>query len=217
MDLNVLVWARAIERVFVCLFAGMSLVLGWNLFRVGILDPQSAQLDTKTWKLKLARVGPGVFFALFGATVLVWSVNAPLSVLPGQGGLVDGPSTGKKTGGNESQSQDQRAITYLSEQSEKERKQLALAINTVVQFCEAGSQKPSAQRTEAVRAAKDELSRFRSALVIAQFGQIDLGVYTKSIDRYLRDPGSVSNTELKVVQALEPWMLGTLPEGNKHD
>ena len=218
MDLNVLVWARAIERVLVCLFAGMSLALGWNLFRVGILDPQAAQLDTKTWKLKLARVGPGVFFGLFGAVVLVWSVNAPLSLLPTQQApLSVTGTTGKKTAGAELQFQDQRAVTYLSEQSEKERKRLALAINTIVQFCEATPQRASAQRTEAIRVAKDELTGFRAALVIAQFGQPDMGVYNKSVDRYLRDPGSVSDTELKVIRELEPWMLGTLADGNKHE
>ena len=43
-ELQVLYWARALERLLAVTFSGVSLVLGWNLFRVGILSDQQAQL-----------------------------------------------------------------------------------------------------------------------------------------------------------------------------
>ena len=40
-ELQVLYWARALERLLAVTFSGVSLVLGWNLFRVGILSEQA--------------------------------------------------------------------------------------------------------------------------------------------------------------------------------
>ncbi len=78
-DLQILFWARSAERLLIVVFSGMSLVLGWNLFRVGVLDPQAAELSTKSWKIKLQRVGPGAFFALFAVVGFVYSVGHPLN------------------------------------------------------------------------------------------------------------------------------------------
>jgi hypothetical protein len=75
-----LVVGRIIERLIVCLTAGASLTFGWNLFRLGIVTDQSADFAAGKWKATLNRVGPGVFFALFGATVLAISLQSPLQV-----------------------------------------------------------------------------------------------------------------------------------------
>jgi len=71
---------RVIERLLVCLFAGTSLVLGWDLFRKGVLIEQSAEFQLATWKASLRRVGPGIFFALFGASVSVFALRSPISI-----------------------------------------------------------------------------------------------------------------------------------------
>lgn len=65
---------RGVERLFIVLTAGMSLVLGWDLFRRGITDPQTGVVKTDAVEIKLAKVGPGIFFALFGAAVLVVAI-----------------------------------------------------------------------------------------------------------------------------------------------
>lgn len=38
----VLFWERAIERLLIVLFGGVSLILGWHLFKTGILKQQQA-------------------------------------------------------------------------------------------------------------------------------------------------------------------------------
>jgi hypothetical protein len=70
--------ARSMERLLADTMFGVSLILGWNLFRVGIVKDQTAELSGKGWKVRLQRVGPGVFFALFGAAGLVVAIQKPL-------------------------------------------------------------------------------------------------------------------------------------------
>jgi hypothetical protein len=36
---QILTLGRVIERLIVCAFAGASLACGWNLFRVGVVNP----------------------------------------------------------------------------------------------------------------------------------------------------------------------------------
>jgi hypothetical protein len=58
--------SRAIERLLITLFCGMSVYLGYRLFRLGIVEHQKGSVDSFGWKVKLDSVGPGIFFALFG-------------------------------------------------------------------------------------------------------------------------------------------------------
>jgi hypothetical protein len=71
---------RIIERLLICAFGGISLVLGWNLFRVGVVTQQTADLSAKGWRVNLQRVGPGVFFALFGTAILSLSLHNSLKL-----------------------------------------------------------------------------------------------------------------------------------------
>lgn len=83
---NVWIWERAIERLLIVLFGGLSLVLGWYLFKLGILKRQEAELSGGGWKIKLMNVGPGVFFALFGSIVFIVAAVRPVSLeIPGNG------------------------------------------------------------------------------------------------------------------------------------
>jgi hypothetical protein len=84
---EILALGRVVERLLVCVFAGTSLGYGWNLFRVGIVGDQSAEFGGAGWKANLRKVGPGVFFALFGALVLVFALRSPLDLAlsPGSG------------------------------------------------------------------------------------------------------------------------------------
>ncbi|MGA9445225.1 MAG: hypothetical protein WBV26_02195 [Candidatus Sulfotelmatobacter sp.] len=71
---------RVVERLIADSMFGMSLVLGWNLFRVGILQDQTGEVSTKDWKIRFQKVSPGIFFALFGAVGLAVALQKPLNV-----------------------------------------------------------------------------------------------------------------------------------------
>lgn len=52
---------------------------------------QTAEFTAGGWKATLKRVGPGVFFALFGACVLVYAIHTPLQIKDSQS--ADGNTT----------------------------------------------------------------------------------------------------------------------------
>jgi hypothetical protein len=73
---------RLLERVIITLGGILSIYLGYRLFHISQLNSDS----TGTFKVKevvdigLNRVGPGIFFALFGAFILHTSLSRPISI-----------------------------------------------------------------------------------------------------------------------------------------
>lgn len=72
---------RAIERILVVLFGGLAIVLGYRLF---LHVPERVEGAGKVTlpggvSIFLTRLGPGAFFALFGATVIALSFRFTLS------------------------------------------------------------------------------------------------------------------------------------------
>lgn len=76
---------RMIERITGVLIGGLSIYLGFHLFRV---IPHSKTGEGKFTfpgvSIHLFRTGPGVFFALFGCAIIYWSFSHPI--------IVDGPT-----------------------------------------------------------------------------------------------------------------------------
>lgn len=66
-----LVQWRGLERLFALLIGGMSIAAGWHLFLKGVVQDQEADIQLQNIKLSLKKAGPGVFFALFGAWLIV--------------------------------------------------------------------------------------------------------------------------------------------------
>jgi hypothetical protein len=70
------VTGRVLERLLVVLFAGLSVYLGYRLF-LQIPDFRDSKGEVKLPSMNLSvtfsRVGPGIFFAIFGVAVLVAS------------------------------------------------------------------------------------------------------------------------------------------------
>jgi len=66
---------RGGERILIVLFGGLSLFFGWNLFRVGVMQEQRAEFKNGDVSVTLQKVGPGIFFALFGSCILVVAMS----------------------------------------------------------------------------------------------------------------------------------------------
>lgn len=77
MDTNeLLIRKRAHERLLALGIAGICIILGFLLFLFAPDAPAegTANLEWANKKFMMANVGPGVFFALFGAVITVYSI-----------------------------------------------------------------------------------------------------------------------------------------------
>jgi hypothetical protein len=73
---------RAVERILAVLIGGLAIVLGYRLFIALPQQRDSSGTIRLPWNITvmLGRVGPGVFFALFGAAVVGFSLQAAVHI-----------------------------------------------------------------------------------------------------------------------------------------
>jgi hypothetical protein len=70
---------RGIERMLVVLGGIASILVGAVLYKWGVAGEASLKLERDQVKFQLINASPGIFFALFGAAILVWSLVQPFS------------------------------------------------------------------------------------------------------------------------------------------
>jgi hypothetical protein len=73
---------RSLERILAVAIGGMSIVLGYRLFLALPEHRDSSGTVKLPWSISivLARVGPGIFFALFGAAVVAFGLYSAVTV-----------------------------------------------------------------------------------------------------------------------------------------
>ena len=71
MDMDTAILLRTIERLIAVLIGGLSIYLGYRLF-LRVPDRHEGEGQVKLWDVSIimSRIGPGAFFALFGAAVV---------------------------------------------------------------------------------------------------------------------------------------------------
>lgn len=82
MDADLVILLRFVERALAVAIGGLAIYLGYRLFR---LVPESKNSEgrvtlAKDFSVVISRVGPGVFFALFGALAVAYSLHEDVSV-----------------------------------------------------------------------------------------------------------------------------------------
>lgn len=79
-EFSLLIALRMAERVLAVAIAGLTIYLGFRLFaNLPTSDGSSGKIELPGFGVVLSRVGPGVFFAVFGAAVLIWSLANPVA------------------------------------------------------------------------------------------------------------------------------------------
>ena len=72
---------RMLERIIAVLIGGFSIYLGYRLFfHLPFERGHEGELELPGIKIVLSRVGPGVFFGVFGTVVLFYSFDNPVAV-----------------------------------------------------------------------------------------------------------------------------------------
>jgi hypothetical protein len=66
---------RGIERVLIVLAGMLCIYLGYLLFVKGVSGKASLRVEFNKSKLQLANAMPGIFFALFGASILIFTIR----------------------------------------------------------------------------------------------------------------------------------------------
>lgn len=77
---------RGIERLGIVLVSAIGIYMGAKLFMKGVVTEQSANLKGGGWSIHLQKVGPGVFFALFGSAILIYAISSPVFIPEGENG-----------------------------------------------------------------------------------------------------------------------------------
>lgn len=78
---------RFAERITAVLVGGLAIFLGYRLF-ISVPELKDASGNFKLpWNISIVmtRIGPGVFFALFGASAVCLALLRPLTIKPGNG------------------------------------------------------------------------------------------------------------------------------------
>ncbi len=68
---------KGVIMLAACAVGSLSLWLGYRLFQQGIYNPASFAAEGYQLKLTVSNAGPGVFFALFGAAMVIMAVTYP--------------------------------------------------------------------------------------------------------------------------------------------
>jgi len=210
MGVDALFLGRIVERILVVIFGGLSLVLGWRLFMVGVVDPQIAEIKFKDWKVSLRQVGPGTIFAALGIAVMGIALFRPLEVSGGGG-------AGGKPGANVAPASvaaaDTRSVSYMG--TPEDLRRWVRALNTVARLDPARLQQDGATAT----AMKAELARaqqtivgMRDILLLEKFSQTDIATWQKYQNAFLQNPLSVPGEVRPTLSALEPWMTTTMAD-----
>jgi hypothetical protein len=82
MDTNQLILLRFLERITVVLVGGLAIYLGFRLFLAVPEHRDSSGKLVLPWDISIVmtKVGPGVFFALFGAVTVGLALIQPLEI-----------------------------------------------------------------------------------------------------------------------------------------
>jgi hypothetical protein len=81
LDTTLTLFAGALIRLAAMAIGAFLCFLGYRLFsEVPLATQGDAELSgLKGTTIKLTRIGPGVFFALFGALTVIWAISQPFS------------------------------------------------------------------------------------------------------------------------------------------
>jgi hypothetical protein len=147
-------WGRALERLLVVLFGGLAMYYGFKLF--SMVSSHEGELSAKgsTWQFKMVRVGPGVFFGLFGTVIVTYA-------------LVQSPTILRKSDGTT----EVRGGTPAVDASRSSEIGTLRAIATIKAFTASAGEKPTAKQLEVLRRAVEDLELVQAKVIDAQFGQ----------------------------------------------
>jgi hypothetical protein len=172
---SILAWSRGLERLAIVGLSGMSLVLGWDLFRRGVVNVQTADLSAGSWKVRLQRVGPGIFFALFATVAFVSAITHPLEITTGRQTQQDSTANGGKV----TVTTERQTIREAASPANSSDRDVVAAINTFhLVLLPRASKELDANDVSAVNMADQTLDSYKKYLMFQHFHQMSIQFYS---------------------------------------
>lgn len=196
--------SRTIERILIVLFGGLSIVLGWNLFRAGVVADQRADLEGASFTVRLIRVGPGVFFALFGAGILVMAMSTVIEVrvTPGGGGTVPAQ-----------QAHGGVTIAGLLK-SDREALLIAQTLSSVTQIVSPVSVNSADGLSKAdqldLLAHRTRLIEIRDWIVAERLGREAVVLWNQNAAKFRTAPYNLDAGTREKMEEIKPWFLSNM-------
>jgi hypothetical protein len=173
---SILAWMRGLERLGIVGLSGVSLILGWDLFRRGVLIAQNADFKTQGWTLRLQRVGPGIFFALFGTAAFISVVAHPLEITTGKKTQQESKLPGSEVSTVTTESQ---RISEVANPTTASDRDVVTAINTVHLLLIPKTAKGiDVNYAAAIDRADQTLDSYKKTLMFQRFGQMSIEFYS---------------------------------------
>ena len=195
---SILAIFRGSERLLIVIFGGISLYLGWNLFRRGVTIEQRAEFSKGNFSVTLQKVGPGVFFALFGAAILISATINTFS-------HTEPSNDGKSTGVN---------IRYLLNNEDKNKLFSTVeALNTIISVSK--KLNDSNFRTEKIRLQQSviRLIEIRSELLKSGMGEREYNLWKKYRNDYKSNKALIKDESiLRTLEDAEKWINAEIPQ-----
>lgn len=177
-EMQTLVLGRVLERLLIVMAAASCVAMGWNLFKLRIVRNQEAEFSGASWAVKLSRVGPGVFFALFGAGVLGVALARPLDVQLNPSSNAAPTVTAEKLASSGERSESDIAhVNYAGPQDRASMEREVAAINTVSALLRPAVTQLEAAESTAAAKAVETLQQRRRVLLRQLFGDAHLDAY----------------------------------------
>jgi len=187
---------RGAERLFIVLVALLSITYGWNLFRSRILSSQKAEFSAGDWTVKFASVGPGVFFALFGAFVLHASVTNTYKL---EGGVpLKDLSGSENSGGN---------LEYARDGVDKNQAfSTVKVLNSLLEDLKNPQTFSDSKRVASYRAYSYQISTLRNRLVEGTLGSMTYNTWKKYRNDYRANNDLPDENTRRTVEDVEVWV-----------
>lgn len=184
---------RSLERLLIMASGTLAIWLGYRLFDKVVSDTGSVAASRGEWSIKLQRIGPGVFFALFGAAILGSSVVlGPVSAEYARPGAPDPAPAGSAL---QPRGPDGISIRYgqdsaelLTDRDEAERAiRAATTLQQLVSASGLVAGVPAADQPVFLDAL-GTLVRYRETLIDGLYGQGTMARYLDLAEELRRNP-----------------------------
>lgn len=159
---------------------------------MGVVTEQRGEIEQWKFKVRLTKVGPGIFFALFGAVVLIQALRSPMKFeVDEKGRLKEG------------------SLFFLVGQNDADARDTVRSLNTVLSTVtpeQVSNGNLASSDLNAMVNSTPALRKLRDGIVVETFGTKALALWNRYGRDFMSDPKNVPQEHRQLLRDMEPWM-----------